>query len=147
MGRTEQTISFEQTDIKVDRQNSKAKMKVLIKFKGQDFEIPDVSKAMTVKKFRTFVKDVTEVEPKLQNLYFGGKAMYDDCDLCDYKIENGYTIILMEKQRQPLAPIKDDTNRASKPSTPVKKEEKKGEIAGPSEIKAEKSKDERELTE
>ena len=65
-------------------------MKVLIKFKGQDFEIPDVSKAMTVKKFRSFVKDVTEVEPKLQNLYFGGKMLHDDCDLCDYKIVSKY---------------------------------------------------------
>ena len=65
-------------------------MKVLIKFKGQDFEIPDVSKAMTVKKFQTFVKDVTYVEPKLQNLHFVGKAMHDDCDLCDYKIVSTY---------------------------------------------------------
>ena len=61
-------------------------MKVLIKFKGEDYEIADVSKAMTVRKFRTAVKGVTGVEAKLQNLYFGGKVMHDDCDLCDYKI-------------------------------------------------------------
>ena len=55
-------------------------------FAGQDFEVPDVSKAMTVRKFRTLVKNVTEVDPKLQSLYFGGKVMHDECDLCDYRI-------------------------------------------------------------
>ena len=61
-------------------------MKVLLKFKGEDYEVNDISKAMTVRKFRTEVKNVTGVEPKVQNLYFGGKVLHDDCDLCDYKI-------------------------------------------------------------
>merc|ERR1712083_113854 len=118
---------------KVYRQNI---MKVLVKFKGQDFEVPDVSKAMTVRKFRTLVKNVTEVDQKLQNLYFGGKVMHDDCDLCDYKIENGYTIILM--QRQPLAPINDNENVSSKagPSEPAKKEEVKKENVKKEEVVA-----------
>ena len=61
-------------------------MKVLLKFKGEDYEVNDISKAMTVKKFRNEVKKATGVEQKLQNLYFGGKVLHDDCDLCDYKI-------------------------------------------------------------
>merc|ERR1719431_1394645 len=80
--------------------------------------------------------------------------MHDDCDLCDYKIENGYTIILM--QRQPLAPINDDENGSSKagPSEPAKKEELKKENVKKEEVVAKSSKegieevkDERELTE
>ena len=61
-------------------------MKVLLKFKGEDYEVNDISKAMTVKKFRTEVKNVTGVDNKSQSLYFGGKVLHDDCDLCDYKI-------------------------------------------------------------
>merc|ERR1712083_353795 len=140
---------------KVYRQNI---MKVLVKFKGQDFEVPDVSKAMTVRKFRTLVKNVTEVDPKLQSLYFGGKVMHDECDLCDYRIENGYTIILM--QRQPLSPIKSNEKVPLKndPSTPqkekikkeeAKKVEEKENVNKPSTSKEafKEAKDERELTE
>ena len=61
-------------------------MKVIVKYKGDDFEIDGVSKAMTVKKFITYVKEATSVDPKYQNLYFGGKVMHNDCDLCDYKL-------------------------------------------------------------
>ena len=60
-------------------------MKVIVSYKGDYFEIAGVSKAMSVKKFRDLVTDVTKVDPKRQTLFFGGKMFNDDCDLCDYK--------------------------------------------------------------
>merc|ERR1712228_194656 len=113
--------------------------------KGDDFEIDGVSKAMTVKKFRTYVKEATSVDPKYQNLYFGGKVMHNDCDLCDYKLENGYTIIL--QQRQPLAEKKEEENGSK---LMVKKEEEsntKITIKKELEPEPETSKGEQELSE
>jgi len=100
-------------------------MKVLLKFKGEDYEVNDISKAMTVRKFRNEVKKVTGVEQKHQNLYFGGKVLHDDCDLCDYKIEGGYTIIL--QQRQPLAEKSEGKNGSE--VTP----KENGEVSKPAE--------------
>ena len=73
------------------------------------YDITDVSKAMLVRKFKKKVKEITGVDVKQQNLYFGGKLLNDDCDLCDYKIENGYKIQM--QVRQSLEPITNTSNR------------------------------------
>ena len=78
-------------------------MKVLVHYHGTDYEIKDVSKAMLIKEFRKYVQDATTVEPKKQTLMFGGKIFQDDCDLCDYRVENGCTIHLLSRQAQPVA--------------------------------------------
>ena len=74
----------------------------------ETYDITDVSKAMLVRKFKKKVKEITGVDVKQQNLYFGGKLLNDDCDLCDYKIENGYKIQM--QVRQPLEPITNTSN-------------------------------------
>ena len=58
---------------------------------------------MDVREFRKVVAKETKVVPKSQVLLFGGKMFADGCDLCDYKLENGYTIIL--QTRNPLDEI------------------------------------------
>ena len=78
-------------------------MKVLVHYHGTDYEIKDVSKAMLIKEFRKYVQDATKVEPKKQMLMFGGKIFQDDCDLCDYRVEDGYIIHLQSRQVQPVA--------------------------------------------
>ena len=47
----------------------------------ETYDITDVSKAMLVRKFKKKVKEITGVDVKHQNLYFGGKLLNDDCDL------------------------------------------------------------------
>lgn len=93
------------------------KVKVQNLTNGEIFEIPDVSKAMLVKKFKTKVKEATGIETKAQNLMFGGKIFNDDCDLCDYKLEDGYKILM--QVRKPLEALPTKSN-GSKPSSPEK---------------------------
>ena len=81
----------------------------------ETYDITDVSKAMLVRKFKKKVKEITGVEVKHQNLYFGGKLLNDDCDLCDYKIENGYKIQM--QVRQPLEPITQKTSKQNESSS------------------------------
>ena len=57
------------------------KLKVLNLMTSKVFEIPDVSKAMLIKKFKKKVNEITGVTVKAQNLLFGGKIFNDDCDL------------------------------------------------------------------
>ena len=82
----------------------------MIQYQGQLYEVNDVSKAMPIKKFRKFVQEATKVEAKKQLLTFGGKMFHDDCDLCDYRVEHGYTINLLS--REPLAemPVASKSN-------------------------------------
>ena len=52
---------------------------------------------------------------------FGGKIFNDDCDLCDYKLEDGYKILM--QVRKPLEDLPTSTNGATsstKASSPVK---------------------------
>ena len=97
------------------------KVKVQNLSTAEVFDIPDVSKAMLVKKFKTKVKEITGVDIKVQNLMFGGKMMNDDCDLCDYKLEDGYKILL--QVRQPLQPLPESSN-GSTSSSKASSEEK-----------------------
>ena len=97
------------------------KVKVQNLATAEVFDIPDVSKAMLVKKFKTKVKEITGVDIKVQNLMFGGKMMNDDCDLCDYKLEDGYKILL--QVRQPLQPLPESSN-GSTSSSKASSEEK-----------------------
>ena len=110
------------------------KLKVLNLMTSKVFEIPDVSKAMLIKKFKKKVYEITGVEVNAQNLMFGGKIFNDDCDLCDYKLEDGYKILM--QVRKPLEDLPTSTNGATsstKASSPVKaateKEPKKDEEA------------------
>ena len=57
------------------------KLKVLNLMTSKIFEIPDVSKAMLIKKFKKKVNEITGVAVKAQNLLLGGKIFNDDCDL------------------------------------------------------------------
>ena len=110
------------------------KVKVQNLMTSEQFEIPDVSKAMLIKKFKKKVMEITGVAVKAQNLMFGGKIFNDDCDLCDYKLEDGYKILM--QVRKPLEDLPTSTNGATsstKASSPVKaateKEPKKDEEA------------------
>ena len=97
------------------------KVKVQNLMTSEVFEIPDVSKAMLIKKFKKKVMEITGVEVKVQNLMFGGKIFNDDCDLCDYKLEDGYKILM--QVRKPLEDLPTSTNGATsstKASSPVK---------------------------
>ena len=97
------------------------KLKVLNLMTSKVFEIPDVSKAMLIKKFKKKVYEITGVEVNAQNLMFGGKIFNDDCDLCDYKLEDGYKILM--QVRKPLEDLPTSTNGATsstKASSPVK---------------------------
>ena len=97
------------------------KVKVQNLATAEVFDIPDVSKAMLVKKFKTKVKEITGVDIKVQNLMFGGKMMNDDCDLCDYKLEDGYKILL--QVRKPLEPLPEKSNGST--STTIASSEEK----------------------
>merc|ERR1712080_741805 len=117
-----------QTNKESVRSDFKKKMKVLVKYNGVDYQIKDVSKAMSVRNFRKLVQKTTEVEPKSQVLLFGGKMFQDECDLRDYRIENDYIIIL--QKRQPLTelelPVASTSNRElSKDQESSKEEEEK----------------------
>ena len=81
----------------------------------ETYDIPDVSQAILVRKFKEKVKDITGVDVKHQNLYFGGKVLNDECDLCDYKIENGYKIEM--QIRQTLQPITQKTAKQNESSS------------------------------
>ena len=52
-------------------------------------EIHDVSKAMGIRQLKKLINKETKIDVKLQNLYFSGKLLNDNCDLCDFKIEDG----------------------------------------------------------
>ena len=52
-------------------------------------DIPNVSKAMDVRELKKLIFKETKIEAKKQNLYFSGKLLNDNCDLCDYRIEDG----------------------------------------------------------
>ena len=52
-------------------------------------EIHDVSKAMETRQLKKLINKETKIDPKQQNIYFSGKLLDDNCDLCDYKIEDG----------------------------------------------------------
>ena len=97
------------------------KVKVQNLMTSEQFEIPDVSKAMLIKKFKKKVMEITGVAVKAQNLLFGGKILNDECDLCDYKLEDGYKILM--QVRKPLEDLPTSTNGATsstKASSPVK---------------------------
>ena len=95
------------------------KVKVQNLATAEVFEIPDVSKAMLVKKFKTKVKEATGIETKAMNLMFGGKIFNDDCDLCDYKLEDGYKILM--QVRKPLEALPSSSNGSTtKASSPEK---------------------------
>ena len=87
------------------------KVKVQNLMTSEQFEIPDVSKAMLIKKFKKKVYEITGVEVNAQNLMFGGKIFNDDCDLCDYKLEDGYKILM--QVRKPLEDLPTSTNGAT----------------------------------
>ena len=70
-------------------------MKVKVAYGTEVFEVPNCSKAMLVSKFKKLVEKATDVQPKFQQLIFGGKIFNDKNDLCDYKIEDGYKIMLL----------------------------------------------------
>ena len=93
---------------------------------GETVVVPDVSKAMTVKKFKKLVFEATKIESKLQNLFFGGKMMNDNCDLCDYKIEDGYKIML--QKRQPLEPVAESSNKKEPSEKPTEDKSEKPEV-------------------
>ena len=102
------------------------KVKVQNLMTSEVFEIPDVSKAMLIKKFKKKVTEITGVAVKAQNLMFGGKIFNDDCDLCDYKLEDGYKILM--QVRKPLEDLPRSTNgttSSTKASSPVKAATKK----------------------
>merc|ERR1712226_234016 len=95
------------------------KVKVQNLATAEVFEIPDISKAMLVKKFKIKVKEVTGIETKAMNLMFGGKIFNDDCDLCDYKLEDGYKILM--QVRKPLEALPSSSNGSTtKASSPEK---------------------------
>ena len=73
----------------------------------ETYDIKYVSKAILVRNFKKLVKEITGVDVKHQNLYFCGKLLNDECNLCNYKIENGYKIEM--QVRQPLEPITQKT--------------------------------------
>ena len=102
------------------------KVKVLNLMTSKVFEIPDVSKAMLIKKFKKKVYEITGVEVNAQNLMFGGKIFNDDCDLCDYKLEDGYKILMqVRKPLEDLPTSANGTTSSTKASSPVKAATKK----------------------
>ena len=82
-------------------------MRLTILFRGEQYEINDVSKAESVKEFRKKVEKATNISPKCQQLMYGGKFLSDknSANLCDYRIEDGYKVILMARE-----PLEDVTN-------------------------------------
>ena len=104
-------------------------MKVLVHYHGTDYEIKDVSKAMLIKEFRKYVQDATKVEPKKQTLMFGGKIFQDDCDLCDYKVEDGYIIHLQSRQVQPVASKSNNNEEMPTTSTANNNKEETKELS------------------
>ena len=93
----------------------------------ETYDIKYVSKAILVRNFKKLVKEITGVDVKHQNLYFCGKLLNDECNLCNYKIENGYKIEM--QVRQPLEPITQQTSKqnessSSKSTETLAKEEK-----------------------
>ena len=101
----------------------KMNLKLSVSSTGKIFDLKQCSKAMTIKAFKKKVFEATQIEPSLQNLIFGGKFLNDQCDLCDYKIEAGYTIQL--QIRQPLASISDKSNSGESSATELTPEEEK----------------------
>ena len=74
-------------------------MKVFIRFRNKTFET-NVSKAMKVKEFRKKVEELTKVEIMHQKIVFGGKILDDlDSDLCGYRIQDSFTVDLIESER------------------------------------------------
>ena len=76
---------------------------------------------MLIKKFKKKVTEITGVAVKAQNLMFEGKIFDDDCDLWDYKLEDGCKILM--QVRKPLKDVPISTNGETsntKASSPVK---------------------------
>ena len=79
------------------------KLKIRNLSSGEVFDIPDVSKANLVRKFKLKVEAVTGVPKTSQELYFSGKCMNDLDDLCDYRVENNF--VIMMKVKKDLEPM------------------------------------------
>ena len=79
------------------------KLKIRNLSSGEVFDIPDVSKANLVRKFKLKVEAVTGVPKTSQELYFSGKCMNDSDDLCDYRVENNF--VIMMKVKKDLEPM------------------------------------------
>ena len=94
-------------------------MKVKVAYGTEVFEVPNCSKAMLVSKFKKLVEKATDVQPKFQQLIFGGKIFNDKNDLCDYKIEDGYKIMLLKRE------LFEELSNSQSPKKKIVKEEKK----------------------
>ena len=105
-------------------------MKVKIAYGVEVFEVPNCSKAMLVLKFKKLVE--TNVQPKFQQLIFGGKIFNDKNDLCDYKIEDGYKIMLLKRE-----PFGELSNSQSPKKMIVKEEKEEGKKKVKTEVKTE----------
>ena len=122
-------------------------MKLIVAFKGEDFEIKDLSKAETVKEFQKKVEKATGVSPKGQQILAFGKFLssLNNANLCDYRLEDGHKVILMAKE-----PLQDLTNKDDDTKTAIKKEaspppfmdEREPDDPKPDDVKAGSSKDE-----
>merc|ERR1711981_161803 len=108
------------------------KMKVKIAYGTEVFEVPNCSKAMLVSKFKKLVEKATDVQPKFQQLIFGGKIFNDKNDLCDYKIEDGYKIMLLKRE-----PFGELSNSQSPKKMIVKEEKEEGKKKVKTEVKTE----------
>ena len=93
-------------------------------------KVPNCSKAMLVLKFKKLV--ATNVQPKFQQLIFGGKIFNDKNDLCDYKIEDGYKIMLLKRE-----PFGELSNSQSPKKKIVKEEKEEGKVNVKTEVKEE----------
>lgn len=81
--------------------------------KGRVHVLADLSKAMDVKELKEKVSNATGLVPSKQRLFYRGKQLEDGCDLCDYKIEIGHVLQLVE--RQPLGELKDSNDNKQQP--------------------------------
>ena len=121
-------------------------MKIIVKYQNEDYELDNVSKSMLVKKLRANVKEVTGVEPKRQYLMFGGKVLVDGCDLCDYKIQDGYTLQLLNREMPSAStskPLQDKQVNNNEENANVQEKDSKKEIKTdePSEAKDDEEKE------
>ena len=107
-------------------------MKVKVAYGTEVFEVPNCSKAMLVSKFKKLVEKATDVQPKFQQLIFGGKIFNDKNDLCDYKIEDGYKIMLLKRE-----PFGELSNSQSPKKKIVKEEKEEGKVNVKTEVKEE----------
>ena len=52
-------------------------------------EIHDVSKAMDIRQLKKLINKETKINVKHQDIYFSGKLLHNNDDLCAFKIEDG----------------------------------------------------------